>query len=168
MGVFDHISPTHPGSRIGPSDAFPSLFLNYQKTRRVITRISVLPLAQSHPSQSLPAQQHPCRLKSPTNRASAQVPSQSVYSQVIIPSLFHHCILVFVQASSRSVPTGYLLAVAFPRSWPRSPPRRPHPGRHSEGPRCRSSTPYLILESREYATPALLVAPLYRPRIRQE
>jgi hypothetical protein len=170
VGVFDHISTTPPGSRIGPSDAFHPSFKSpfYQKTRRVTTRILVLSLAQLPPSQFPPAQQHPCRLKSPTNRASAQVLSQSVSSQVIIPSVFRCHVLVFAQADHRSVGAGYLHLVTFLRSWPRPLPGRPHPRRHPESPRCRPSTPHLILESREHATAALLVAPLYRPRIRQE
>jgi hypothetical protein len=56
-----------------------------------------------------------------------------------------------------------LTSLPFFRSWPRSLPGCPHPGCHPESPRCRSTSPHIILKSREHATTALLVAPLYRP-----
>jgi hypothetical protein len=63
---------------------------------------------------------------------------------------------------------GYSPGFVSTRAWPRACPRRPHPRCHSKGPRHRASAAHVFFESREHATPALLVASLHRPRIRQE
>ena len=124
------------------------------------------------PSRSLTPVPIPSRSTTPMPTQIAHQPSFRsgtltirIFSGKCINLPLPRRVLVFARAIPRLSAGSYSPLI---RAWTCAPPGRSHPRCHPKGLRYRSPATHIVLESREHATPALLVASLHRPRIRQE